>query len=130
MPTATPNYSHNPILDGIEHLGHWIHVGECDTVAVALHIVRDGIVVSAEFKAQYPTLAQETGAVAADLLQCKALGVAIAAVVASGGANLAADAGVLGALITDGPALIKAFADAGQLAATVGADVKQDAASL
>jgi hypothetical protein len=130
MNNAKPAYSHNPILDGIEHLGHWIHVGEADTVGVALHIVRDGVVVSAEFKQQFPTLAQETGAVAADILQCKALGVAIAAVVAAGGANLAADAAVLAALITDGPAIIKAFADAGQLAATVGADVKQDVASL
>lgn len=130
MSESKPVYSHNPILGGIEHLGHWAHVAESDTVEIALHIVRDGIVVSEEFKEQFPTLATETGAVAADLLQCKALGVAIAAMVAAGGANLAADAAVLAALVADGPAIIKAFADCGQLAATVGADVKQDAASL
>ena len=130
MSESNPTYSKEVVLDGIEHIGHWLHVGEHVVVEDTVHVIHDGIVVADDFKAQFPTLAQETGAVAADLVQCKTLGAAIAAAVLGGGTNLAADAGVLAALVTDGPALIQAFADAGKLASTLNADIKQDAAAL
>lgn len=123
---ANPNYSKNPVADGLEHLGHWLHVGEHDVVGGAITTVRRGLQVTDELKEQFPTLAAESGDVVADLFQCKALGAAIALVVAGGGANLAADAGVLVALVTDGPAIISLFADGGKLAKTAGADIQAD----
>lgn len=129
MDGQNPVYSHNPILDGIEHVGHGISVAEHVVVGDVFHIVRDGLVVAKEFKQQYPTLAAETGAVASDALKCKTLMVAIAAAAASE-FNLAADAGVLAALVTDAPALIQLAADVATLTGTLTADIKQDVASL
>ena len=109
-----------------QHIGNWLHVAEQHTVGEAITIIHRGIVVSDDMKKQFPTLAADTAMVAEDVLQCKALAAAVALVVAGEGLNLAADAGVLSALITDGPALIKLFADAELLLKTVGVDVTKD----
>lgn len=123
---TNPTYSHNPILDGIEHIGHWFHVAAKDTVGDVVTTVRRGLEVTNEMKDQFPTLAQDSGDVIENLLSCKTLGVAIASMVAGGGVNLAADAGVLAALVVDGPALIKLFDSGAKLAQMVGSDVSTD----
>ena len=123
-------YSKNPVADGLEHIGHWLHIAEHDAIGGAITTVRRGLQVADELKEQFPTLALESGDVVEDLLQCKALGAAIALAVAGEGVNLAADAGVLAALVTDGPALIKLFSDGGKLAKTADVDIQADAAIL
>jgi len=35
MSEQQPTYSGNPILDGLEHVGHWLHVAETDVVDAA-----------------------------------------------------------------------------------------------
>lgn len=120
----------NPVISGFKHLGHWLREGADAVIGEDLRVIHDGLVVAKDFKEQFPTLAEEAGVVAADLLKCKALGAAIALAVAGGGMNLAADAGVLAALVTDGPALIQTFEDAGKLASTLEADVKADSQAL
>ena len=123
-------YSKEPILDGIEHLGHWVKEGFEDTVETAIVTIKRGVVVADDLRKQLPTLGTDTATVAADVLQCKALAAAVALVVAGEGVNLAADAGVLAALVTDGPALIKLFTDGAALVKLAGADVKTDADAL
>lgn len=124
------HYSSEPILDGIEHLGHWLHIAERNTVGTAIATVKRGIVVTDDLRAQFPTLGEETAAVASDVMQCKALAAAVALAVAGGGTNLAADAGVLAALVTDGPTVIQLFTDAGKLVKTAGVDIEKDSHDL
>lgn len=123
-------YSKEPILDGIEHLGHWFKAGFHDTVDAAIVTIKRGVVVSDDLREQLPSLGADTATVAADALQCKALAAAVALVVAGGGLNLAADAGVIAALITDGPALIKLFNDGAALVKLAGADIEADAKAI
>lgn len=113
-----------------QHIGHWLHIGEKDIIGDTITTIHRGIEVVDELKIQMPTLAEDTATVASDVIQCKALAAAVALVVAGGGVNIAADAGVLGALVTDGPALIKLFNDAAVLIKTTGGDIAQDAAIL
>jgi hypothetical protein len=126
MTLQNPTFSENPVADGLEHLGHWLHIGEHDVIGGAMATVRRGLQVADELKEQFPTLAAESGDVVSDLLQCKTLGAAIALAVANEGVNLAADAGVLAALVTDGPAIIRLFADGGKLAKTADVDIQAD----
>jgi hypothetical protein len=123
-------YSKEPILDGIEHLGHWLHIGFHDTVETAIVTIKLGVTVTDDLRKQLPSLGADTATVAADALQCKALAAAIALCVAGEGINLAADAGVLAALVTDGPAIIKLFTDGAALVKLAGVDVKTDADAL
>jgi hypothetical protein len=131
MSEKNPQYSKEPILDGIEHLGHWLHVGETDTIGTAERIIHDGIVVAAEMKAQFPTLAADSGAVALDITKCPAIGAAIANLATTGGPiNLAGDAAFMAALIVDAVPLCQAFIDGGKLLNTLNQDVKTDVQSL
>ncbi len=130
MSVTDPKYSQEPIADGIEHLAHWLHVTVHDTVVTAVIVIHRGIVVTDDLKAQLPTLGEETAAVAGDVLQCKSLAAAIALMVSGGGTNPAADLGVLGALVTDAPALIRLFSDSAKLLKTAGADIKTDAEAI
>jgi ABC-type transporter Mla maintaining outer membrane lipid asymmetry permease subunit MlaE len=127
---SKPEYSKEPILDGIEHLGHWLHVGFHDTVDVAIVTIKRGVVVADDLRVQLPTLGADTATVAVDALQCKALAAAVALVVAGGGVDIAADAGVLAALVTDGPALIKLFTDGAALVKLAGVDISTDANAI
>jgi hypothetical protein len=127
---AKPNYSHNPVLDGAEHLWHWTREAEHAIAVDTVGIVRKVLTEAKDLHAQFPTLAQQSGDVLADLWALKVLGAAIAAAVAAGGTNLAADAGVLSALVTEGPQLIKLFSDGGKLAETIVADAKTDLSVL
>jgi hypothetical protein len=111
-------------------IGHWFEDAEKDTVGAAITTIHRGVVVADDMKTQMPTLGIETATVATDVLQCKALAGAVALVVAGGGVNIAADAGVLGALITDGPAIIQLFSDVARLVKTASGDVKQDIGDL
>lgn len=120
----------DPIISGFKHLGHWLHIAEHDTIDAAVVTIHRGVVVADDLKTQIPTLAEETATVAADVLQCKSLAAAIALAVAGEGVNLAADAGVLAALITDGPAIIQLFDDSAKLAKTAGGDIETDAKAL
>jgi hypothetical protein len=126
MSVDDPNYSKDPIIDGFEHLGHWVHIGVHDTIDLAVTTIHRGIVVADDLKEQFPTLAEEAGTVASDVLKCKTLATAIAIAVAGGGVNLAADAGVLAALVTDGPAIVALFNDSAKLAKTAGVDISTD----
>lgn len=130
MTLTDPQYSKEPVLDGIEHLGHWLHKGEHVVIDDTAEVLRDALIVRKELAAQFPTLATEATNVLADVVGLKLLGAAVAAAVLGGGTNLAADAGVLAALVTDGPALIKMFADSGTMASTLSQDVKTDVQSL
>lgn len=123
-------YSKNPIVDGLEHIGHFFHVAEHDTVGTAIAVIRRGIIVTDDLKSQLPTLATETAAVAGDVLKCKALMAAITLASAGEGLNLAADAGVLAALVTDGPALVELVSNAVQLVKTAGVDIKTDVEAI
>ncbi len=116
----------DPIISGFKHLGHWLHIGEKDTIGAAVIVIHRGIQVVDDLKVQMPTLGEETATVASDLLQCKALAAAIALAVAGEGVNLAADAGVLAALVKDGPAIIKLFDDGAKLVKTASADIVTD----
>jgi len=113
-----------------QHIAHWLHIGVKDVIVDSISTIHRGIEVVEELKVQMPTLAEDTATVASDVLECKALAAAIALVVAGGGVNIAADAGVLGALVTDGTALIKLFDDAATLIKTTGGDIAVDAAIL
>jgi len=123
---AKPEFSNDPIIDGFEHIGHWLKIAVKDTIGAAVKTIDRGIVVSADLKAQFPTLAEETSTVAGDVLQCKTLAAAVALAIAGGGINLAADAGVLAALVTDGPAIIALFNDSAKLCKTAAADISID----
>jgi hypothetical protein len=126
MSVDDPNYSKDPIIDGFEHLGHWVHIGVHDTIGLAVTTIHRGLIVTDDLKEQFPTLAEEVGTVASDVLKCKTLAAAIALAVAGGGINLAADAGVLAALVTDGPAIVALFNDSAKLAKTAGVDISTD----
>lgn len=117
-------------MNVFQHIGHWVNVAWKDTIGAATATIHRGVVVSEDLREQMPTLGVETATVASDVLQLKALAAAVALCVAGEGVNLAADAGVLGALITDGPALIKLFDDAALLVKTASADIKVDAKAL
>ncbi len=130
MTLASPTYSKDPVIDGFEHLGHWLHLAEHDTIGIAVTVIHNGVVVAESVKEQLPTLGTETAQLAGDVLKCKAFAAAVALCVAGGGLNLAADAGVLGALVTDGPAIIQAFEDGAKLLKTVEGDVSTDAKEL
>lgn len=123
---SKPKFSTDPIIDGFEHLGHWIKIGVEDTIGAAITTIHRGIVVADDMKEQFPTLADETANVASDALKCKTLAAAIALAVAGGGINLAADAGVLAALVTDGAAIVTLFNDSAKLAKTVDVDISTD----
>ena len=126
MSESNPTYSGNKALSTIEHIGHWLHVAEHDTVGQAIGVVHRGVVTAEAVKSQFPRLGADTATVATDVLACKTLGAALAVMVASGGTNPAADLGVLGALLTDAPALIKLFTDAGILIKTATTDSSID----
>ena len=123
---SKPEFSKDPIIDGFQHLGHWLKIAVKDTVGAAISTIRRGVVVSEDLKAQFPTLGEETALVAGDVLQCKSLAAAVALAVAGGGVNLAADAGVLAALVVDGPAIIALFNDSAKLCKTAAADISID----
>ena len=93
-------------------------------------MIHRGLVVTDDLKEQMPTLAEDTAAVAGDVLGLKSLAAAVILAAAGEGVNLAADAGVLAALVTDGPSLVKLFGDAGTLVKTAGADIKTDSEAL
>ena len=93
-------------------------------------MIHRGLVVTDDLKEQMPTLAEDTAAVAGDVLGLKSLAAAVILAAAGEGVNLAADAGVLAALVTDGPSLVKLFGDAGTLVKTAGTDIKTDSEAL
>lgn len=124
------DYSKDPVISGFQHLGHWLHIAVADTVGLAITTIHRGVVVSKDLEQQFPTLGTETATVAADVLQLKSLAAAVALCVAGEGVNLAADAGVLAALVTDGPALVKMFNDSAALVKTAGEDIKIDAQAI
>ena len=65
MSEPKPIYSKNPILDGIEHIGHGLHVAEHAVIGATIHTVHDVLVIADDFKKQMPTVLDETGAVIA-----------------------------------------------------------------
>jgi hypothetical protein len=131
MSEAKPIYSKNPILDGLEHIGHGIHVAEHATVGFVTHGVRDVLVIADDFKAQMPTVLEDNGAVidaaaAPDLLALDAaFGVALGTAF-----NPVAWWTVLVCALKAAPKIAALAAAVRTLYKTLGADISADAASL
>jgi hypothetical protein len=117
MSEQDPVYSKNPIVDGIEHVGHWLHEGETGLV--------DGlpkVIVAVE---NAPTVVADTKAVIANVTLLKPLITAIGAAIATGGTNISNDAGVISALEAAVPVFEKITTSVETLSQAVSAAVKQ-----
>lgn len=126
MSEQAPTYSSNPLLDGIEHVGHWLHVAE---MAVVDDLPKF-IVVANNVKAQAPTIVAQVQAVVADVVSLKTLIAAIAVAAVAKGVNVTADAGVLAALEAAVPTFEKIAADVQTLTTTVSQDIATDVEEL
>lgn len=126
MSVDAPVYSSNPVLSGIEHVGHWLHKGE----EIVVDELPKFIKVKDEVEQQAPDVVAKVQAVVGDVVSLKSLVAAVVLAAAAKGTNVSADAGVLAALEAAVPTFQKIAADVQTLTDTVTADFKQDAADL
>lgn len=126
MSDTTPSYSNNPIEDGLEHLGHWIHKG----FTFVFGVIPKAISVTDDVVTQFPTAKAEAQTVFADFEAFAPLSAAIATAFAEKGLNFTQDETVAELFAKSGPAWTKFADDISTLAKTLGADVKTDAAAL
>ena len=131
MTLTTPVFSKNPILDGVEHIGHDLHVAEHATVGFIMHGVRDVLVIADDFKKQMPTVLDDDAKVveAAAAPQLLALDAAFG-IALSGPINPLAWWNVFICVLKAAPAISTLVAAVKVLGATLGTDLSADVASL
>jgi hypothetical protein len=131
MTLTAPTYGKDPLIDGLEHIGHVVHEGEHAIVGFVTHGVRDVLVIADAFKKQMPTVLDDDAkvveaAAAPELLALDAaFGIAL-----SGPVNPVAWWNVLVCVLKAAPAISTLVTAVKVLGVTLGADVATDATAL
>jgi hypothetical protein len=122
MSLQNPEYSSNPILSGVEHVGHALHVSE----EFVVNHLPNYIKVAENAQEQAPDIVKQVSTVVQDVKNLEPLEAAIAEAIAVKGLDITEDAALLTAFKTALPTLEKMFADTKIVLATISQDITTD----